>query len=573
MRNKKGFTLIELLAVIIILGILLIIAIPAVTSYIQDSRKETYIKTAQNMVRAMSSEINTGKYQVYDTNTTYYFHASCLKTENNPESPYGDWKERYVAVTYDGNSFDYYWTSLDEAGMGVYLTYSNLLDVESIYSNVKDLQLFIGVGNRTKIIKFSDSCDPNTFTEEPMASQISDESLFIPDEINYDDASYTSEFDSNNNISNKMKSIAGGNLGNITAIKYMATIPDDVEKQNIGKTGNDLEPIYIWYDSGTVYWSSLDKTPALSGNRNNMFSSYSNLENIDGLYSWDTRGLTGMQEMFKSTKISSLKSLRKWNVSSVSSLKGTFQNTKITSTEGLEKWNTGNVTNFQALFNGSSLLQTIDALANWNTSKVTTLSGMFQNCTSLKSVKPLANWNTGNVTETIQMFQSCTSLTSFDGLQNWNMSKNKDMRQMFYQAKNITSLSPLKNWTTTSLTNLNLTFSQLKVITNLDGLQNWDTSKVTNFSKTFDGNDLLSDLNAVSSWNVSTGTTYDYMFYNAKKVTAAGVSELNRWHLNKSGNFNQMFNYTPNKPTFSFDINGVSTPGTWSSNGTLQIPN
>jgi hypothetical protein len=74
----------------------------------------------------------------------------------------------------------------------------------------------------------------------------------------------------------------------------MATIPDDVEKQNIGKTGNDLEPIYIWYDSGTVYWSSLDKTPALSGNRNNMFSSYSNLENIDGLYSKDcsTDGIT-----------------------------------------------------------------------------------------------------------------------------------------------------------------------------------------------------------------------------------------------------------------------------------------
>ena len=39
MKNKKGFTLIELLAVIIILGILMIIAIPAVTSYIQSSRQ------------------------------------------------------------------------------------------------------------------------------------------------------------------------------------------------------------------------------------------------------------------------------------------------------------------------------------------------------------------------------------------------------------------------------------------------------------------------------------------------------------------------------------------------------
>ena len=41
MKNNKGFTLIELLAVIIILGILMIIAIPSVTKYITDSRKNS----------------------------------------------------------------------------------------------------------------------------------------------------------------------------------------------------------------------------------------------------------------------------------------------------------------------------------------------------------------------------------------------------------------------------------------------------------------------------------------------------------------------------------------------------
>ena len=45
--NKKGFTLIELLAVIIILGILMIIAIPSVTKYISDSRKSAYVDTAK----------------------------------------------------------------------------------------------------------------------------------------------------------------------------------------------------------------------------------------------------------------------------------------------------------------------------------------------------------------------------------------------------------------------------------------------------------------------------------------------------------------------------------------------
>lgn len=59
--NKKGFTLIELLAVIIILGVLMIIAIPSVTQYIQNSRKEAYVKTIDSFSRAVMQEVNEGK--------------------------------------------------------------------------------------------------------------------------------------------------------------------------------------------------------------------------------------------------------------------------------------------------------------------------------------------------------------------------------------------------------------------------------------------------------------------------------------------------------------------------------
>lgn len=49
--NKRGFTLVELLAVITVLGLLLIIAVPKVNSIINDSKKKTFLGEAQAVYR------------------------------------------------------------------------------------------------------------------------------------------------------------------------------------------------------------------------------------------------------------------------------------------------------------------------------------------------------------------------------------------------------------------------------------------------------------------------------------------------------------------------------------------
>lgn len=49
LNEQKGFTLIELLAVIVILGIILAIAIPAVSNIIENSRIDAHISNAQQI--------------------------------------------------------------------------------------------------------------------------------------------------------------------------------------------------------------------------------------------------------------------------------------------------------------------------------------------------------------------------------------------------------------------------------------------------------------------------------------------------------------------------------------------
>ena len=43
MNSKNGFTLVELLAVIAIMGILMMVAIPSISRVIENSRKDTFV--------------------------------------------------------------------------------------------------------------------------------------------------------------------------------------------------------------------------------------------------------------------------------------------------------------------------------------------------------------------------------------------------------------------------------------------------------------------------------------------------------------------------------------------------
>ncbi len=85
--NGKGFTLIELLAVITIMGILMLVAIPAVSRTIENSRRDTfadvakeYVNTVRNAV--LADELKCGDTSVGATGDGKYF----FKIDSNDQN-------------------------------------------------------------------------------------------------------------------------------------------------------------------------------------------------------------------------------------------------------------------------------------------------------------------------------------------------------------------------------------------------------------------------------------------------------------------------------------------------------
>lgn len=151
MKNKKGFTLIELLAVIVILGVLLAIAVPAVTKYINSSKKSTFISNVKQYADSARTDALSGVYQFPVSKN----HATVVTFEKiypslekgGKTSSYGaewDYKKSFVIIVNVGEAeapkYAYYIAAIDEKGYGI----GNLNDDSTVnpayieYNDLKD---------------------------------------------------------------------------------------------------------------------------------------------------------------------------------------------------------------------------------------------------------------------------------------------------------------------------------------------------------------------------------------------------------------------------------------------------
>ena len=145
--NKKGFTLIELLAVIVILGILLGIAIPRVSQYINDSKKKTFVDQAKLYIDEVRHAATSEMYPLpIGTNEVTIVTLDKVKLEKNTErSPFGGkylYNKSYVAIVNAGDGIDtdykYYFAAQDSKDYAIPLTEETEINASKVIAKAKN---------------------------------------------------------------------------------------------------------------------------------------------------------------------------------------------------------------------------------------------------------------------------------------------------------------------------------------------------------------------------------------------------------------------------------------------------
>jgi prepilin-type N-terminal cleavage/methylation domain-containing protein len=138
--KHKGFTLVEVLAVIVILGVVFVIAIPEVVELIRGNRKEALIDSARIMAKSAESyyTLHLGK-RPQEIDGTSMVTLNQLVEEELLEmitDPFGsgncDGNSSYVIIKFKGNrKYDYYVT-LNCNDYGVINVLSSELSVDKL---------------------------------------------------------------------------------------------------------------------------------------------------------------------------------------------------------------------------------------------------------------------------------------------------------------------------------------------------------------------------------------------------------------------------------------------------------
>jgi len=114
-KNERGLTLIELLAVIVILGIIAAIAIPAIGGMIDNSKKDAHVANVQQMINAAKIAATSDKDLIPADKSTKKITLKqleddgYLETVKDPDKTQNGYDENnlYVRIANENNKLSY----------------------------------------------------------------------------------------------------------------------------------------------------------------------------------------------------------------------------------------------------------------------------------------------------------------------------------------------------------------------------------------------------------------------------------------------------------------------------------
>ena len=433
MKKKNGFTLVELLAVIVILAVILVIAMPKISEVIKKTRLSSLEATTKMIIN--SAEKKYTENQVLDNSSSA---IKCSDVAKLNDTDYGT-----CNITFDDKGNASVILNGKKDGKFDNLTCSGTKGNITCSEGQTKVQLKCYTGSETIEEGEEYVNGQYTYTYDPEYDYSDDTLMYDGWKVELTDKSSTEP----------------------VTTELCSTIND--------KPVYDMSLMFANSQATSIDLSSFDTSNVIY-----MTGMFSNVvvEELD-LSSFNTNKVINMIDMFRGSFSLKNINLSSFDTSNVINMSGMFNGISYIKSLDLSRFDTSNVTDMTEMFSKLFEIDVLD-LSNFDTSKVTNMGNMF-NSTDVTSIILGDKWNTSNVKQMGGMF-SGSNIENID-LTKFNTSNVTDMSSMFHLS-DIENIN-LSSFDTSKVTNMSDMFSD-SYITSLD-LSSFDTSKVTNMSDMF----------------------------------------------------------------------------------------